>query len=344
VKPTDIRLVKTDEHGLRQELNVGAKPTTQDPDRHGLINRFFSLYRQGTSIILCSLHDYWEPVADLRSELELFFHHPVCINMYLTPGGARAFGPHFDTHDVFILQIHGSKSWKIYSSFVDLPEPEHKVDITREMAGNATHEIDLQSGDFLYIPRGFVHEAHTPVHSSIHLTIALYTYKWFDVLQEIVASLSEQDTQLRESLPAGFMAQDGANQSMREHLTHVLQRFSQNARIEDAVQRLTARFIKQMSPPVGGHFTELDRVGQIDQDTLIRKRKGMFCRVLELGNYASIQFPGNQVRGPSAIGRALRFIAENEQFMIRALPGLKDESKLVLVRRLIGEGLLFTAR
>jgi hypothetical protein len=47
------------------------------------------------------------------------------------------------------------------------------------------------------------------------------------------------------------------------------------------------------------------------------------------------------VRGPASIESALRFIAAAEAFQVRELPdALTDQSKLVLVRRLVREGLL----
>jgi hypothetical protein len=58
----------------------------------------------------------------------------------------------------------------------------------------------------------------------------------------------------------------------------------------------------------------------------------------------SIQYPGNRIRGPRQIAPALRFIAAESRFAVRSLPDfLTRESKLVLVKRLAGEGLLAIA-
>jgi hypothetical protein len=58
-------------------------------------------------------------------------------------------------------------------------------------------------------------------------------------------------------------------------------------------------------------------------------------------NQVSIQFPGNEVTGPAWLEPAFRFIANTETFVVQALPdSLSNNSKLILVRRLIREGLL----
>lgn len=73
---------------------------------------------------------------------------------YATDGGGV--GPHFDNYDVFLLQGHGKRHWRIgrqkdKSLLPDLPlkilanfEPEH--------------EYVLEPGDMLYLPPGYAHD------------------------------------------------------------------------------------------------------------------------------------------------------------------------------------------
>ena len=39
----------------------------------------------------------------------------------LTPEGAQGFDPHFDTHEVFVLQVEGHKHWRLYGPGRVLP-------------------------------------------------------------------------------------------------------------------------------------------------------------------------------------------------------------------------------
>jgi lysine-specific demethylase/histidyl-hydroxylase NO66 len=63
--------------------------------------------------------------------------------------------------------------------------------------------LQLRAGESLYLPRGFLHQAVSTDEISIHITIGLLCYTWWDLLQEIVAGARE-DSRLREALPAGL--------------------------------------------------------------------------------------------------------------------------------------------
>jgi hypothetical protein len=105
---------------------------------------------------------------------------------------------------------------------------------------------------------------------------------------------------------------------------------------------LRARLIARKRPLPDAHFRSLDKVDQINLDTVVAKREGMMCDVSRQPDCVEIAFPGNRMKGPVDIETAFRFIADaQEAFPVRALPDiLSNESKLVLARRAIREGLL----
>ncbi|MFE7801970.1 JmjC domain-containing protein [Nocardia sp. NPDC057440] len=43
------------------------------------------------------------------------------VNAYLTPRSSQGFATHCDTHDVFVLQIAGTKRWSVFDAEVALP-------------------------------------------------------------------------------------------------------------------------------------------------------------------------------------------------------------------------------
>ena len=47
--------------------------------------------------------------------------HPTQVNAYITPPSSRGFSPHYDVHDVFVLQVAGEKHWRIHAPV--LPDP-----------------------------------------------------------------------------------------------------------------------------------------------------------------------------------------------------------------------------
>src|SRR5207244_11533076 len=108
-------------------------------------------------------------VATLCRDLETGLHCPGNINMYLTPAGAQGFGPHFDDHDVFIVQIEGYKRWRLYESARKLPLKFEDLIVPRERLVGPVEEVRLEPGDLLYLPPGFVHEALPSEQASLPL-------------------------------------------------------------------------------------------------------------------------------------------------------------------------------
>ena len=94
--------------------------TTAPPDS----GRLVMASAQGDTLVLNDVHPRWEPVAALCRDLTRIFHFFVNVNMYLTPRDAQGLSPHFDTQDVFILQVEGSKRWRLYEPLVSLPLEE----------------------------------------------------------------------------------------------------------------------------------------------------------------------------------------------------------------------------
>ncbi|MBD2530120.1 hypothetical protein H6G97_11280 [Nostoc flagelliforme FACHB-838] len=330
-------------------LNNGQLKPNNYVNRNGIlnINQLYDGYHQGNTIILEGLHERWKSISIFSRHLESFFNHPVNVNMYLTPRNSQGFSPHFDTHDVFILQVEGKKHWRIYDSFLCLPSPmmdESQQFIPQDKLSNPLYEVVLNAGELLYIPRGYVHEALTSDCSSLHLTVGIATFSWADLISNALRSVNEQNVCFRKSLPIGFLNYDEMIESLKHQFKELLELLS-NTAIEDAVNRLAKKFFRQMPPLPDGHFTQIDDLSQIDLDTIVEKRKGMICRIIREEGSISIQFPGNQVRGPNYIEPALRFIAASGAFPVRAISEtLSDNGKLVLVRRLLKEGLLTRAQ
>ena len=74
---------------------------------------------------------------------------------YAAPGGSV--GPHFDNYDVFLLQTHGHRRWKIGQHCnADSPILEHP-DLRILQDFQQQEEWLLEPGDMLYIPPGVAH-------------------------------------------------------------------------------------------------------------------------------------------------------------------------------------------
>ncbi|MBW4576249.1 MAG: cupin domain-containing protein [Aphanothece sp. CMT-3BRIN-NPC111] len=312
-----------------------------DKDKPLGINDVYSAYRQGNTVILNTLKERFLPVARLCQNLEDFFSCPVVAKLYLTPQDSQGFPQHFDTHDVFILQIEGFKQWRVYDAFCTLPIHENLETVPSGMFREPLYEVCLQPGDILYIPRGFVHEAMTSHSSSLHITIGAYVYRWSHVLAVALTEASKQDVRLRRSLPLGALNAGGVTPTLKAQFQEVLEVFSQQAQLEEVVEQMAQSFVERMIPLPGGHFYQCDRIDEVGSETVLSKRKGIRCHTSTQDDSIYIHFPGNTVKLPLRTEVALRFIVATESFCVQEIPGrLSTQSKLVLVRRLLQEGLL----
>ncbi len=73
----------------------------------------------GATLVLQALHRTWPPLIRFGSDLAAELGHPVQINAYITPPENQGFAAHYDTHDVFVLQVAGSKRWTIHSPVIE---------------------------------------------------------------------------------------------------------------------------------------------------------------------------------------------------------------------------------
>ncbi len=332
------------------QLKIARAESTQpdkvfyvDSDSTSDTNRLFHSYAQGDTVALNFAQCYWEPAARLCAALENFFHFPAGANVYVTPRNAQGFPAHFDSHDVFVLQVEGAKNWRIYPAREELPcGNEDSKPISRELLGEPLRELRLAAGDLLYIPRGYVHEARTTDVSSIHVTISVRSYKWTDLLSEMLSLASQANLAFRKSLPVEFMTNQEAVGQIVERLPELISTLADRGRIERSIERLRERLIERKRALPDAHFRSLDQVDQIGLDSLVAKREGMLCHVSRKPDCVEIVFPGNRMKGPVDIETGFRYIADStEAFPIRALPDiLSDKSKLVLAKRAVREGLL----
>ncbi|MBI3693094.1 MAG: cupin-like domain-containing protein, partial [Mycolicibacterium aromaticivorans] len=132
----------------------------------------------GATVVLQGLHRLWPPVIDFVRDAVDDLGHPVQANAYITPPGNRGFDPHYDVHDVFVLQVSGQKLWVVHEPvhhhpLPDQPWTQHRAAIDERVRGEPVIDAVLNAGDALYLPRGWLHAAQALDTTSIHLTIGV---------------------------------------------------------------------------------------------------------------------------------------------------------------------------
>ena len=166
----------------------------------------------GATIVLQGLHRLWPPIIDFTRDLVDDLGHPAQVNAYVTPPSSQGFDPHYDTHDVFVLQISGEKHWRIHAPVhVDplrtQPWDQHRAAVARAATGEPVIDAVLRPGDALYLPRGWIHSATALGATSVHLTIGMAAYTRADIVEALLRQVGD-NADLRTSLPLGIDLRD----------------------------------------------------------------------------------------------------------------------------------------
>jgi lysine-specific demethylase/histidyl-hydroxylase NO66 len=317
---------------------VGSQPLSDLADP----GKVFDQFHRGATIVLQSLHRSWAPLTAFSRELELFLTHPVQVNAYLTPPASRGLGVHHDTHDVFVLQVHGGKLWQVWDAAVPFPLAHQKQLPPGADAPREPPLVDavLAPGDCLYVPRGFRHAARTAETASLHLTVGMLTRNWNDLLREVV-ELATEETWFREGLPVGYADDPDALAASLADRVAELRRFLDKVDLGQVADRATRRFWSARPPMLQGQLRQLLALDQLDDTTEVRRRPGTVCRLRVAGDRLELLCGDRTLSMPAALEPAVRQALAAGSFRAADLAGHLDApSRLVLVRRLVKEGLL----
>lgn len=317
----------------------------QNKDGSLNLNQIYAAYADGHTVVINGIDRFWSPLRKLCQNIseELSYHAKA--NMYLTPKNQNALLPHYDTHDVYVLQIHGSKHWRFYDAPVETPMLfSHQPIFKREQLRNM-REVTLNPGDFMYMPRGLPHEAYTTDKSSLHITIGIYPTQWCDLISKAIQQMALQNPEFRKALPAGFLRpekwDEAFSQDFNDKFRFLLKQFEGKSELSPALGLIAEDYRNDYTPKGDGHFRMLDKIDEIDLNSRLCRREDISSTVQITGPFCRIIFPGNVIKGPRHIAKVFQFISEAEgAFQLSELPVLNDSNKIKLAARLIRGGLL----
>jgi len=321
-----------------RSIRIGSRrvPETVRPER--VLDHF----ARGATIVLQALHRQWPPVGEFCRDLELDLTHPVQANAYVTPATSRGFAIHHDTHDVFVIQTHGRKEWRVYPPVIELAGKEQRWSGDLGDPGAPLLETELSAGDVLYIPRGFPHDAAAREEVSIHVTIGIQARTWLDVWRHVMEGAPEH-APFREALTIGFARdQEGLAAEVAARLPE-LTAWLEKAAGAEAAEAFVEGFWRGRRPALRGQLEQVARLDALAPGTVLRRRGGAILEPRREGEDAVARLGNRWLRMPARCESALRFVAEaSGPFTPQALPELDPDSAVVLCRRLVVEGVLET--
>lgn len=257
-------------NGQRTNLNFNGSESTdqlETADASTVLRRF---NKESCSVRVLHPQRWVEPVYKLLSMLEDELRSPVGCNAYLTPPSSQGFAPHWDDIDAFVLQVEGSKRWRLYApdDNADLLPRDSSRDFQEEELGKLLLDVTLHPGDLLYMPRGCIHQAQAlPDAHSLHLTVSANQHcSWTDLfelsLPRALQLAGDECIELRRSLPLDMsqymgLIHEEEESAQRNHFTttaqQMLQQVTRHMPLDAAADRMSVQFVQQRLPPYGLH-------------------------------------------------------------------------------------------
>ena len=293
-----------------------------DPDKA------LALFRDGATIVFQGLHRYHQPLADLVAEVDLELCQTSPANAYHTPPGWQGEAVQRLTKQLFVFQTAGAKDWEV---------------IAARDTGRTVEAITMEPGLSLYLPTSTPHAARAQQAVSLHVTIGINQLTWRGLLRRTVEGLLPPD----DHLPAGYLDDPGALQDgLADRLRELADAIS-GVDADEAAEAEVRRFLTTRPVRVSGGL--LDAVTEIGDDTVLRRRAGRPCVLRRRAESAVPEGRVDMLLGdrvltlPARLQPVLQHIRAAASFTPAELE-LDEQSRLVLCRRLVREGLLEVAR
>lgn len=321
-----------------RETKVSSFTASHD---NNALEALYVSYRSGATIVLNALEQRHAPLQRFARLLGTELSCRIQMNIYVTPARNQGFAPHYDTHDVFVAQVHGSKRWRLAGQPYELPRRGDSYDKSQPVP-EPEYEFELTPGDLLYLPRGTVHWATADQRdTSAHITMGVHPVLYTQVVMDALTKLTAEDVRLRQGLPIGFAHDARARREARDRCAEMIaslaRALSPTDMVDDAVRKVTSIGL----PGLRNHLTDLERLDRVDLRTRVRRRPDLAYAMTVADDVVSLDFHHKTVRLPAIVADEIRYLAETDGATAASIPGDLDEpGRLVLVTTLLREGFL----
>ncbi|MBS0473263.1 MAG: hypothetical protein JSR60_19490 [Proteobacteria bacterium] len=152
-------------------LRRGAKQLSQSfYTTAGLVDavKLDAMMAKGMSAVAYQIERYVPALAELCLAIETRTQDTCSVGVVATTGEGGAFANHYDPQDLTIVQLEGTKRWRIFG-----PRSAHPVTGMKMLPPGAQCEFDeiLQPGDMLLLPAGAWHLCENGPGLSLHLAV-----------------------------------------------------------------------------------------------------------------------------------------------------------------------------
>ena len=293
--------------------------------------KLMQCYSQGATIVVSEAHKKFLPLQQMCARFSRDFQMLCQANAYLSPAGNQGFHSHYDTHDVFVLQLAGRKTFRFYSAGIQLPFTDDTYTPDNNTDSQIVDEVVISAGDTLYIPRGIVHDAIADKgEPSLHITLGAFPFVLRDLVQEMVQVAAEANVEWRSAVDLKQLPAD--LDQLNEKVADI---FSEQVYLE-ALSRLADEVaLQQLSESIAVSEISLQSKFSVEYSRLygIEKREDKL----------KLRLPGLVLTFETPMSDAVKAIFDHRIKRVSEIPALDDEQKLALCRQLIEAGAITVA-
>ena len=322
-------------------LNLARDATPLDQEQYAAgafidMARVLRLHADGATIILRSIEQWHRGLDQLTRAAARELGAVTQANVYATPASRQSTPPHWDTHDLFILQVHGEKVWKLYEAQHALPLGRERFQQGVDAVGPQTDAVRLRPGDVLYLPRGTIHEPVADSYS-IHVSLGVVPTRIADVLEDVVRLAGSSAEELRRALPPAAL---GAPDLAVENAVLAAMRSLVNRDLVRAALDQRRAAIATRRPEVSGWLSAIAEPSALTDDTVVERRDGVVARPRG-GEAGELGWADETLALPAA---TVAFVVDHTRFRVGDLAGLAGEAeRMAVASALVRGGLLRVA-
>jgi ribosomal protein L16 Arg81 hydroxylase len=308
------------------------------------ITNLLDYYSDGATIIFLALDRHLPSISELCRGLQKILNIHIQANVYLTPRTSKGFNAHFDTHDVFILQVEGKKHWKIWNNKLKFPL-KHQEQIFGKDQEKKIPDIDivLEKGDTLYIPRGFIHSGSSLRDNSMHITVGIVPFIFVNMLSQkinnILSNLAEDELLQRIIPPQFALENDLVNSTTINDFNLLREKILNQIDFEQTKQEAYRIFLERRLPNCNGLVSSISKLKNINEGTVLFKRKDVNFLLLK-DTETKLIVNGNSMTFPLHFFDILSKLIDKDNFRIGdILNEISLEGKLFITQKLLRSGL-----
>lgn len=295
-------------------------------------DQLFEHHERGGTVIVSSVHEKFPAMGVFCQQINKRLQLRCQANAYLSPPGNQGFHSHYDTHDVFVLQVAGRKTFRFYPSEIELPFTDDTFHPDNHTEDEVVEEVELSAGDTLYIPRGMVHDALADEgEPSLHITLGVFPFVVRDLLQEMIQVAAEQDVSLRSSVDLTAL------QLTSERLEAIKQSVFTHQIYTEACSRLVDEVAVECLP-VTAEFANANAA--VVDTSVVSVNETAIHNTEHRDGVLKVRLAGQVIKFSDPMDTAVAALLGRQTMKVSALPGLDVEQRLALCQQLADAGVV----